>query len=152
MSSATMTSSVGTVRDIETRRAATVVEEIPVIDLVEPMPGFPGRTRFALVRLDDDGVLCALRSVEEEDLRFLVVPPSMFFEDYAPVIDDATVEALGITRAEDVLVLVVVNPGDSVAAATANLLAPVLINTVTRQAAQVVLSEDLPVRAPLLAS
>jgi flagellar assembly factor FliW len=136
---------------IETRRAATVVEEIPVIEMVEPMLGFPDRTRFALVRLDESGVLCALRSVEDPSLRFLVVPPHVFFPDYAPVVDDASVEALGIESADDVLVLVVVNPGDSAAAATANLLAPVLVNTVSRQGGQVVLSDDLPVRAPLIA-
>ena len=128
-----------------------MVDEIPVIEMVEPMPGFPDRARFALVRLDDDGVLCSLKSVEDPELRFLVVPPHVFFPDYAPEIDDATVSALGIERAEDVLVLVVVNPGEQAAAATANLLAPVVVNTVSRQATQVVLSEDLPVRAPLVA-
>lgn len=135
----------------ESRSAVRVVEEIPVIEMVEAMPGFPDRTRFALVRLDEDGVLCSLKCVEDPELRFLVVPPNVFFSDYAPEIDDATVSALAIERAEDVLVLVVVNPGDEASAATANLLAPVVVNTVSRQAAQVVLSEDLPVRAPLVA-
>jgi len=129
-----------------------VIEEIPVIDMVEAMPGFPDRTRFALVRLDDDGVLCALRSIEEPDLRFLVVQPAAFFPDYAPEIDDETVASLGISASEDVLVLVVVNPGDSATTATANLLAPVLVNTASRRAGQVILSDDLPVRAPLMAS
>ena len=128
-----------------------MVEEIPVIEMIEAMPGFPDRTRFALVRLDEDGVLCSLKSVEDPELRFLVVPPSVSFPDYTPEIDDATGEALRIQRAEDVLVLVVVNPGDQAATATANLLAPVVVNTVSRQATQVVLSEDLPVRAPLIA-
>jgi flagellar assembly factor FliW len=135
----------------ESRSAARVVEEIPVIELVEAMPGFPDCTRFALVRLDEDGVLCSLKSVEDPDLRFLVVPPNVFFPDYAPELDDATVEALRIERAEDVLVLVVLNPGDQASTATANLLAPVVVNTVSRQGTQVVLSEDLPVRAPLVA-
>ena len=136
---------------IESRSAARVVEEIPVIELVEAMPGFPDLTRFALVRLDDEGLLCSLKSVEDPELRFLVVPPSVFFPDYAPEIDDATVEALDIDKAEDVLVLVVVNPGDQASAATANLLAPVVVNTVNRQGTQVVLTADLPVRAPLVA-
>lgn len=128
-----------------------MVEEIPVIELVEAMPGFPGLTKFALVRLDEDGLLCSLKSVEDPDLRFLVVPPNVFFPDYAPEIDDATVEALAIEKADDVLVLVVVNPGDQASSATANLLAPVVVNTVNRQGTQVVLTEDLPVRAPLVA-
>ena len=135
----------------ESRSAVRLVEEIPVIEMVEALPGFPDRTRFALVRLDEEGLLCSLKSVEDPDLRFLVVPPNVFFPDYAPEIDDATVSALQIQRAEDVLVLVVVNPGDQASSATANLLAPVVVNTVNRQGTQVVLSEDQPVRAPLVA-
>ena len=144
MSTATLTHAVDS-------RSASVVEEIPVIDMVEPMPGFPGVRRFALVRLDEEGVLCALRSVDEPSLRFLVVPPHLFFPDYAPVVDDATVAALGIESPDDVVVLAVVNAGDSPVDATVNLLAPVLVNTATRQGAQVVLTDDLPVRAPLVA-
>ena len=81
--------------------------EIPVIELVQPMPGFPDRTRFTLVQLDEDGVLCALRSLDDPDLRFLVVSPVPFFPDYEPVVDDQTVAELGITSVEDVLVLLV---------------------------------------------
>jgi flagellar assembly factor FliW len=128
---------------------------VPVVsdtmEIVEPMPGFPDRNRFALVRLDESGVLSSLRSIEDPDLRFLVAPPQVFFPDYAPEIDDGTVAALGIERAEDVLLLVVVNPGDSAGTATANLLAPVLVNVATLKGGQVVLDEDLPIRAPLLA-
>jgi flagellar assembly factor FliW len=147
MSTATVT----TLTNAVDSRSATVVEEIPFIDMVEPMPGFPGVRRFALVRLDEEGVLCALRSVDEPALRFLVVPPHLFFPDYAPVVDDATVAALGIDSADDVVVLAVVNAGGSPADAPVNLLAPVLVNTATRQGAQVVLTDDLPVRAPLVA-
>ncbi len=129
-----------------------MVEEIPVIDMVAPMPGFPEHQRFALVQLDEAGVLCSLQSVEDPELRFLVVPPSAFFPDYAPVIDDATVSTLGIESADDAIVLLVVNPGDDAGAATANLLAPVVVNLATRQGGQVVLDEDLPIRAPLLAA
>ena len=129
-----------------------MVEDIPVIDMVTPMPGFPDHQRFALVQLDDAGVLCSLQSVEDPELRFLVVPPSAFFPDYAPVIDDATVATLGIESAEDAMVLLVVNPGGESGDATANLLAPVVVNLATRQGGQVVLDEDLPIRAPLLAA
>lgn len=128
------------------------IEEIPVLELVEPMPGFPGHRRFALVRLDDAGVLCALCSLDDPDLRFLVVPPAVFFDDYFPVISDETVAALGIVSPDDVLVLVLVNPGESAASATVNLLAPVLVNTGNRRATQVILDDaSLLVRAPLVA-
>ena len=126
--------------------------EIPVIELVQPMPGFPDHHRFALVQLDDDGVLCALRSLDDPALRFLVVPPVPFFPDYEPVVGDEVVDALGITSVDDVLVLVVLTAGASLADTTANLLAPVLVNTATQRAAQVILDDtDLPVARPLVA-
>lgn len=127
--------------------------EFPVIELVQAMPGFPGCTRFALVQLDDDGLLCALRSLDDPDLRFLVVPPAAFFPDYAPVVDDEAVQALGIEAAEDVLLLVVVNAGTSLDDSTANLVAPVLVNTSTRRAQQVILDDPaLAVATPLAAA
>jgi flagellar assembly factor FliW len=129
----------------------TATGEIPVLELTEPLLGFPERRRYALVRLDDHGVVCELRSLDEPDLRFVVVPPGAFFADYAPRIDDATAQALGATSAEDLLVLVLVNTSDSVESATANLRAPVVVHHRTRKAVQVVLDdESLSLRTPLV--
>ena len=127
------------------------VTDVPVIELARPMVGFPDHRRFALVRLGDDGVLCSLTSLDEPDLRFLVVPPASFFPDYAPEIHDDVVADLAIETADDVLLLVVLTPGDTLEATTANLAAPVLVNHATRRGGQVVLdSPGLPVAAPLL--
>lgn len=127
-------------------------EELPVIELVSPMPGFPDHRRFALVRLDDDALLFALRSVEDPSLRFLVVPPHRFFPDYAPEVDDAVVAELAIADPAEVLLLVVLTAATSLATTTANLLAPLLVNVRTRRAAQVILDEPgLSVATPLVA-
>jgi len=126
--------------------------ELPVIELVHPMPGFPDLHKFALVQLDDAGRLSSLTSLEQPDLRFLVAPPAPFFPDYEPEVDDEVALELGIEEVGDVLLLVVLNAGRSLAETTANLAAPVLVNTVTRRAAQVILDRPgLPVAAPLIA-
>ncbi|MDN4173578.1 flagellar assembly protein FliW [Nocardioides sp. SOB77] len=128
------------------------MSDIPVIEMVHPLPGFPGERRFTLVELDEDGVLCALRSLEDPDLRFLVAPPAPFFPDYAPVVDDATVADLAITSAEEVVVLLVLTPGGSLQETTANLRAPLVLNTSTRRACQVILDDAaLSVTTPLVA-
>lgn len=133
------------------RLQETPVTDLPVIELVRPMPGFAERRRFALVQLDEDGVLCSLSSLEDPELRFLVVPPGGFFPDYAPEVDDDVALELGIESSDDVLLLVVLNAGSSLAATTANLAAPILVNTSTRRAGQIVLDQPgLPVAAPLL--
>lgn len=126
--------------------------DLPVIDLVHPMPGFPDRNRFALVQLGDDGLLCQLRSLDDPELRFLVMPPAPFFPDYAPEVGDDVVDELQIGSADDVIVLLVLNAGESLGSTTANLMAPVLVNTVTRRASQVILDDpNLPIAAPLVA-
>ena len=125
--------------------------DLPVIEMVRPMPGFPDHTRFALVRLEGASDLCSLVSLDEPELRFLVVPPTAFFPDYAPRVGDDVVADLQIESAADVLVLVVLNAGSSLHDTTANLAAPVLVNPGARVAGQVVLDEPgLPVAASLL--
>jgi flagellar assembly factor FliW len=125
--------------------------EIPVVEMVRPMPGFPEHRRWALVQLQPGSDLRSLTSLDEEGLRFLVVPPAMFFPDYAPEVGDDVVADLGIESAADVLVLVVLNAGSGLHDTTANLAAPLLVNPTNRRAGQVVLDEPgLPVAAPLL--
>ena len=129
-----------------------VMPEIPAIELVHPLPGFPERRRFALVQLDDDGVLCQLRSLEDPSLRFLVMSPVPFFPDYAPEVGDDVVADLQITSADDVIVLLVLNAGESLDTTTANLMAPVVVNTANLRASQVILDDpSLPLAAPLVA-
>jgi flagellar assembly factor FliW len=124
---------------------------LPTIELAAPMPGFPAHRRFVLVRLDEDGLLYALTSLDDSELRFLVVPPMPFFPDYAPVIGDETLEILGGPDPDQLLLMLVVTAGESVT--SANLLAPIVIDQASRRAVQVVLTgSGLPVRAPLTAS
>ena len=127
------------------------VTDVPVIELTRPMAGFPDHRRFALVQLGDDGVLCSLASLDDPGLRFLVVPPAPFFPDYAPEVDDDVASELGFGAADDVLLLVVLNAGDSLATTTANLAAPLLVNHATRRGGQVVLDQPgLEIATPLL--
>ncbi len=145
---------IGTVEMIETDEvhmdSPEQVPELPVIEFARPMPGFPDDTRFALVRVDDAGTLCALRSLTRDGLRFLVVPPAAFFADYEPVLSADDVDLLALTSAADALVLVVLNPGASLEETSANLVAPIVVNTLTRRAVQIVLADaSLPIAAPL---
>jgi flagellar assembly factor FliW len=63
----------------------------------------------------------------------------------------ADVAALGVSDGDEVLLLVVVTVTNSIADATANLLAPIVIAAGRATAVQLVLPDaDLPLRAPLL--
>lgn len=125
--------------------------EQPVIELVHPMPGFPEESTFALRALDEDNLLLALESTSGTGVRFLVMSPSPFFPDYSPTIPDEVAADLALASSDDVLGLLVVHAGASLADTTVNLRAPIVINVTNGRAAQVVLDDaDLAVAAPLL--
>ena len=126
-------------------------DEVPQIAFVADMPGLPGMSRCALVQLDEVGALYRLQSLLDPDLRLLVAAPPVFFRDYAPQVDEDTAASIGLESADDALVLVVVTTGGSAAEATANLLAPIIVNSRTQQAVQVLQLDDaLPLAAPLI--
>ena len=101
--------------------------------------------------MDDAGLLYSLTSMDQPELRFLVVPPAPFFTDYTVEVDDESLVALGLPEAEDLLVLVVLTAGETPAQTTANLMAPIVVAQSSRRAVQLILGgSGLPVRAPLL--
>lgn len=137
---------------VATYEETTGVQDAQTIELVHPMPGFPDDVRFQLSHLDETGVLGALRSLDHDGLQFLVVPAAHFYPHYEPVVSDEDVADLGIVAVREVLVLLVVHAGADLASTTVNLRAPILVNTTTLRAAQVILDDaELPVAAPLIA-
>lgn len=128
----------------------TATPDLPTIRFVRPMPGFPDLREFALVRLDDDGVLCELRALDG-DTHFLVAPPQVFVDGYAPQVAADAVAELELDTAEDAVVLGVVTVGEDLARSTINLAAPIVVNVRRRLAAQVLVddADSSAVRTPL---
>jgi flagellar assembly factor FliW len=128
------------------------VDDLPVIEFVRPIPGFPDHRRYVLTRVGEEGLLYVLRSLDEPPVRFLVIAPAPFFPNYEPELDDDTLALLGVHDPDRLLVLLVVSVGESAADATANLLAPIVVDTVSRHAVQAVLTgAEFPLHAPLVA-
>ena len=115
--------------------------------LVEPLPGFADHERYTLTAIDTHGVLFALRSVRQPDLRFVLTPAGAFFADYQPDVVKAVATVLG---SDDVDVLLMITLGSGLRDATANLRAPIAVAASTGRAVQVVLDDEtLPMREPL---
>jgi flagellar assembly factor FliW len=124
--------------------------DAPPLEFDAGLVGFPEARRFVLA--DAGGGAFELRALDDESADFVVVAPGPFFPDYAPMIDDATADRLALQSADDALVLLVVTLGSRPQDATANLLAPLVVNTRTRRGAQVILeNQPYPLRAPLVA-
>ena len=137
---------------------ATMIEEpAPVaavndVHFIMPLPGFPEARHFVLEPVDQQGdVLSRLRSVDQEGLEFVVALPDAFFPDYAPELDDTTAERLGLSSAEDAVVLVILTVAEQIERTTANLMAPVVINRHSGDAVQALLiTSGYDIRTPLV--
>jgi flagellar assembly factor FliW len=127
------------------------IEESRLVRLTEPMPGFPGLTRFALLEPDPTAPFRWLQSLERRDICFVIADPSHFFEEYAADLRGATLADLEIEEPEQAAVAVVLTIPEDVGKATANLLAPLVFNTAKGLARQLILEgTSHPVRAPLV--
>jgi flagellar assembly factor FliW len=124
---------------------------VQVLELAEPLPGFPGHREYVLVPADSGGTLFWLQSVASDGPRFLAMSAASFFPDYTPVLPDAACDELGVAdAAEAALYCLVTVPDGDVSAATANLRAPLVVNPVSHQARQVVLTDGVhPIRQPM---
>ena len=133
------------------RTTAAVPAQVQALTLSEPLPGFPGHRDYVLVPAEDGGRLFWLQSVAGDGPRFLAVPASAYFPEYAPRLPDAACDELGLGDVADArLYCLVTVPDGDVASATANLRAPVVVNPAAHQARQVVLLDPAhPIRRPL---
>lgn len=117
--------------------------DVPELVFAHGLPGFPQSKRFALVRWGAfEGPYSLMVDLDDPSVRFLVMPPYVFFPDYVVDLDDAVAAKVHLERAEDCLLLVIVTLTGRPEDATANLLGPVVINLQTREGVQAVLAES----------
>lgn len=120
----------------ESRRVGVIEVEQSDIITFEPLPGFPGKTRFVLMEHAEASEMAWLASMEDPDLAFVVATPWTFFPNYDPPVGREHLAALGIAKREEVELLSIVTlSGKTI---FMNLAAPLLINSVTRRGIQVV--------------
>jgi flagellar assembly factor FliW len=110
-----------------------------VLTFVAGLPGFPDAHRFALDGLGAElEPFCRMRSLDQRDLTFTVMPPGLVFPEYSVVIDEESVERLKLDNAADAVVLAIVTLSVPPEPPKVNLLGPIVINRRTLLAAQVV--------------
>ncbi len=128
---------------VESTRFGTFeLEEDRALRFAEGLLGLPDSTSYALIEVEDSPYAW-LQSVDEPELAFLTTSPWEFYPDYDLEIDDADQGSLGLDSPEsaEVLILLTIHRQDDEAVdITANLLGPIVVNTNTRVARQIILS------------
>ena len=137
--------------EIESTKFGVIsVAEGEIITFPRGLIGMSDLSRFAPVPAKaPDAPFYWLQSADDPNVAFLVADPARFFKDYHVSIREETQAGLDLADAKEGQLLVICNrAGEWV---TGNLQGPLVINTRTRLAQQVVLTEKKwTCRQPLL--
>lgn len=113
------------------------------------LPGFPEVSALKVQAVDDFGIFFWMAAADAPDVSFLAVNPFIYFADYEVELTDAEEAAVRAEEGDDVIVFCFVTLDRERRTATANLLAPIVINVTRSVAVQVILDGDQDLRAPL---
>jgi flagellar assembly factor FliW len=129
------------------RFGAIEADESRVITMKGCILGFDHLQHFTILLQDQNNPLWWLQSLEDGAVAFVVIDPFVIKQDYRPTISVADRTFLEISREEEISYLSIVTIRSQPFGVTANLRAPLVINSVKRLGSQIVLEEaDYPIR------
>ena len=125
------------------------IDESKIITFEDGIIGFPDMTKFTLI-FDEEKEgrpsISWLQSMDEPEIAFPVMDPLFVCETYNPSVEDELLKNLGTIKEDNLYVLVTVTVPQNIKELAVNLKAPIVINTDTRKASQIIVEDDLPVR------
>lgn len=138
---------------IQTTRFGQVqVEEVDLLTFPEGILGFNEFRKFILLDDPNDEIFAWLQSCEEPAIAFPVLEPELFTEKYQISLAKSELESLKIQSTDAKTVFCIVTIPDDPTQMTANLKAPIVINSSLRLARQCVLQDNsLAIREPIFA-
>lgn len=131
------------------------VEASRTLKFSQNLLGFPESNTYVVIEVEESPYIW-LQSVEEPDVAFLATSPFLFFPEYDLVLGDEEQSTLGVEDPSQVEVLALLtvhrSDEDALEQITANLLGPIIVNTESREALQLVLDNPTySTREPLVA-
>ena len=125
------------------------IDESKIITFEDGIIGFPDMKKFTLI-FDEEKEgrpsISWLQSMDEPEIAFPVMDPLFVCEAYNPSGEDELLKNLGTIKEDNLYVLVTVTVPQDIKELAVNLKAPIVINTDTRKASQIIVEDDLPVR------
>ena len=125
------------------------IDESKIITFEDGIIGFPDMKKFTLI-FDEENEgrpsISWLQSMDEPEIAFPVMDPLFVCETYNPSVEEELLKNLGTIKEDNLYVLVTVTVPQNIKELAVNLKAPIVINTDTRKASQIIVEDDLPVR------
>ncbi len=128
---------------VVSRRFGTYeIPEKKIITFPEGILGFEDEKKYVILEDGADSPFKWLHAVDDPDLAFIIIDPRLFYPSYEIVLSKDDGEKLSLQNPEDAAVYVIVVIPEDPAQMTANLQAPLVINSQNRFGRQVVLSDN----------
>lgn len=126
------------------------IDDSKILEFPNGIIGFESFNKFAIIydiEAEGDNKISWLQSLEEPALALPVVDPLAIVSEYSPMIEDELLKPLGNPADEDLLCLLVMTVPNDMTKVTANLKAPVIINSKTNKGVQLIVDNaDYPVK------
>ena len=125
------------------------VDEAKIIVFQQGIVGFPDVKEFLLIHdseAKNGGGIQWLQSLDEPAFAIPVMDPLLVRPDYNPTIEDELLKPLGEVTEENILVLTTVTVPHAIENMSINLMTPIIINTDTRKATQIIIDDDYEVK------
>jgi len=127
-----------------TRFGRVAIEPEKIISMPCGMPGFPGKRRYVVLERPEIWPFFYYQSVDDPQLAFVIMDPFLFEADYAVDLGKCIAEMAWTGDGPEALkIYVIVNAADGVPEKiTANLMGPLIVNTVRLEAHQMALHKS----------
>lgn len=121
------------------------IDESKIIHFPSGIIGFSELNDFALLYDEEKGSNAPIRwlqSIQDAEFALPVMDPLIVSKDYNPEVESDLLLPLGEMKEEDTLVLVTITIPKDLTKMSINLQAPIVVNTETRKAAQIIVNAD----------
>jgi flagellar assembly factor FliW len=119
------------------------ISEDELINIPTGLPAFEDLKTFVLLPFDEGTPFYVLQSVQTPEVAFITVSPFQYMPDYQVELSESTITQLEIKQEADVAVYVLLTVQNPFEQTTANLQAPVIINTVSKIGKQVFTNDSI---------
>ncbi len=119
------------------------IDDKRIVHFKDGIPAFEDEHEFIILPYDEESPYYFMQSLKTPELAFLMTVPFLFFPNYAFEIDDESIAELDIKPTDKLAYYALVTiPNYSIRYMTANLLAPIVLNTKNMCAKQLVLDKS----------
>lgn len=118
------------------------MEVSQIIDFEHGIPGFEDEKQFVLLPIENNDVFFVLQSLKTAELAFIITNPYTVTTNYSFELEEATVHALQIQDDKEVAIFSIVSLKETMEKSTINLKAPIVLNTTSNKAKQVILNNE----------